>query len=398
MTPRERVLAALDHREADRVPIDLGSSIVTSITKTAYIPLRRHLGLPEVPVKVYDQVQQLPYVHEDVLERFEVDTRMVQLPPAHVADVRIADDGDYWAMWDRWGSKMRMPKVGGLYYDWVEFPFTELTMEALDRYRWPEPDPPEVVATLREQALRLRAGTDFALVGSGVIGGGIFEQACRTVGMEPFMMALLAELPFAERLVDGITDIYIESVDRYLSQVGDLIDVFTFWDDVATQVGWMIDPETYAQVIKPRQRRLFEAIKSRTRAKLLYHGCGAVFELIPHLIEIGVDIINPVQVSAEGMDSRRLKAAYGGDIVFWGGGVDTQRVLPFGTPDQVRDEVRRRIDDLAPGGGFVFATVHNIQAFVPPANIVAAFDTALEHGAGICTGATSASASPAGGT
>ena len=134
------------------------------------------------------------------------------------------------------------------------------------------------------------------------------------------------------------------------------------------------------EVIKPRQKRLFEAIKSRTKAKLFYHGCGAVFDLIPHLIEIGVDIINPVQVSAEGMDSKRLKAAYGKDVTFWGGGVDTQRVLPFGTPDEVRDEVKRRIDDLAPGGGFVFATVHNIQAFVPPENIEAAFDTALTYG------------------
>ncbi len=143
----------------------------------------------------------------------------------------------------------------------------------------------------------------------------------------------------------------------------------------------MINPQSYVEVIKPRQKRLFDAIKARTDAKLFYHGCGAVFELIPHLIEIGVDIVNPVQVSAEGMDSARLKKAYGNDIVFWGGGVDTQKVLPFGTPDEVRDEVKRRIDDFAPGGGFVFASVHNIQAFVPPENIEAAFDTALHYGA-----------------
>jgi uroporphyrinogen decarboxylase len=297
-----------------------------------------------------------------------------------VAGVEIVDDGDYWAMWDRWGSKMRMPKDKPLYYDWVEFPIRELTLEALEAYRWPQPDAPDVVATLRQRAEELAATTDYALVGSGVIGGGIFEQPCRTVGMEAFMMALLTAPEFSARLVDGITDIYIESIDRYLGQVGELIDVFTFWDDVATQNGWMISPETYVEVIKPRQKRLFEAIRSRTKAKLFYHGCGAVFDLIPHLIEIGVDIINPVQVSAEGMDSKRLKAAYGKDVTFWGGGVDTQRVLPFGTPDEVRDEVKRRIDDLAPGGGFVFATVHNIQAFVPPANIEAAFDTALSYG------------------
>lgn len=380
MKPRERVRLALSHKEPDRVPIDLGASIVTSITKAAYVPLREHLGLPVEDVEIYDQVQQLPYLAEDLLERFRVDTRMVQLPPTHVAGVEILDDGDYWAMIDRWGSRMHMPKAGGLYYDWVKFPITEPSMAALDRYAWPEPDPPAMVATLRDQARRLHETTDFALVGSGVIGGGIFEQGCRTVGLEDFMMALVLDRPFAERLMDGITEIYLESIRRYLDAVGEYIDVFTFWDDVCGQNGWLISPDLYVGLIKPRQRRLFDAIRRGTDAKIFYHGCGAVFDLIPHLIEIGVDILNPVQVSARGMDSKRLKERYGNDVTFWGGGVDTQRVLPFGTPEQVRDEVRRRIDDLAPGGGFVFNTVHNIQAFVPPANIVAAFETAFEHG------------------
>ena len=386
MTPRERILAALDHRESDRVPIDLGSSIVTSCTRAAYEPLRTHLGLPNEEIIVYDEVQQLPYIGEDVLTRFGVDTRMVQLPPTHVKGVEIVDEGEYLAMWDRWGAKMRMPKDKPLYYDWVDFPITDMTEAALDAYQWPEPDPPELIAGLRARAQELRATTDYALVGSGVIGGGIFEQSCRVMGMERFMMAMLMEPSFTDRLVDGITDIYIEAVDRYLAQVGELIDVFTFWDDVATQQGWMINPESYVKVIKPRQARLFAAIKERTNARIFYHGCGAVFELIPHLIEIGVDIVNPVQVSAEGMDSARLKRAYGDDVVFWGGGVDTQKVLPFGTPEEVRDEVKRRIDDFAPGGGFVFATVHNIQAYVPPENIEAAYDTALHYGSARSSG------------
>ena len=380
MTSRERMKVALSHKEPDRVPIDLGASIVTSITKAAYVPLREHLGLPVEDVQIYDQVQQLPYLAEDLLDRFRVDTRMVQLPPTHVAGVEILDDGDYWAMIDRWGSRMHMPKTGGLYYDWVEFPIKELSMAALDRYSWPEPDPPAVVATLRDQARLLHETTDFALVGSGVIGGGIFEQGCRTVGLEDFMMALVLDRPFAERLMDGITEIYLESIRRYLDAVGEYIDVFTFWDDVCGQNGWLISPDLYVGLIKPRQRRLFDAIRRGTDAKIFYHGCGAVFDLIPHLIEIGVDILNPVQVSARGMDSRRLKERYGKDVTFWGGGVDTQGVLPFGTPEQVREEVKRRIDDLAPGGGFVFNAVHNIQAFVPPANIVAAFDAAFEYG------------------
>ena len=380
MTPRERVRRALAHQEADRVPVDLGSSIVTSITKAAYVPLMAHLGLPAGDVTIHDEIQQLPYLAEDLLRRFAVDTRMVQLPPAHVAGVEILDEDEYWAMYDRWGSKLRMPKASPLYYDWVEFPIRDLTMEALDAYRWPEPDPPEVVATLRERAQWLHAHTDYALVGSGIIGGGIFEQPCRTVGLEQFMMAMVADRPFAERLMDQVTDIYIESVDRYLEQVGEYIDVFTYWDDVSTQDGWMISPEAYAALVKPRQRRLFDAIRRRTNAKLFFHCCGAASELYPHLVEIGVDIVNPVQVSARGMDTQQLKRRFGRDLVFWGGGVDTQRVLPFGTPQEVRDEVRRRIDDLAPGGGFVFAAVHNVQALVPPENIVAAFDTVAEHG------------------
>jgi uroporphyrinogen decarboxylase len=380
MTPRERVRMALQHREPDRVPIDLGGSIVTSIARATYGPLKEHLGLPLETVRIYDEVQQLPYLTEDLLQRFSVDTRMVQLPPTHVAGVEVLDDGDYWAIYDRWGSKMRMPKQGGLYYDWVEFPIQEISMEALDAYHWPEPDPPEVVATLREQARRLYDETDYALIGSGVIGGGIFEQPCRTVGLEAFMMAMVTDRAFAERLMDRITDIYIESVDRYLGQVGEYIDVFTYWDDVSSQEGWMISPSLYVSMVKPRQKRLFDAIKQRTRAKLFYHCCGAASELYPHLVEIGVDIVNPVQVSARGMDPKVLKSRFGNDLTFWGGGVDTQRVLPFGTPQQVRDEVKRHLEEFAPGGGYVFNTVHNIQAFVPPENVVAAFDAALEYG------------------
>jgi uroporphyrinogen decarboxylase len=165
-----------------------------------------------------------------------------------------------------------------------------------------------------------------------------------------------------------------------LDEVGDFLHVFTYWDDLAAQNSLMISADSYRESIKPRQRRLVEAIKKKTKAKVFLHCCGAVFDLIPDFIEVGFDILNPVQVSAKGMDPARLKREFGKDIVFWGGGIDTQRTLPFGTPEEVEDEVKRRIDELGPGGGFVFATVHNIQSFVPPANIVAAFDTALRHG------------------
>ncbi|HSG19091.1 MAG TPA: uroporphyrinogen decarboxylase family protein [Anaerolineae bacterium] len=380
MNARERVMLALNHQEADRVPIDLGSTIISSIHKNAYLDLKPHLGMATEELQLCDFVQQLPYVDEKLLQRFGADFRMVQLPAATAPEVTYFEEGNYYAFIDRWGSKLHMPKEGGLYFDWVEFPIKEPTMTALDGYKWPRPDPPETNAHLREQARYLYENTDYALVGSAIIGGGIFEQPARTMGLESFLMSLLTEPAFADRLMGQIADIYIESCNNYLDQVGDFLQVFTYWDDLNSQAGWLISPEIYERLIKPKQRRLVEAIKSKTDAKLFFHGCGAVSELIPHLIELGFDIVNPVQVSAAGMDTKRLKQEFGDDIVFWGGGVDTQQVLPFGTPDQVRDEVRRRIDDLAPGGGFVFAAIHNIQAFVPPENIVAAFDTALEYG------------------
>jgi uroporphyrinogen decarboxylase len=380
MKPRERVMLALNHQEPDRIPIDLGATIVSSIVKSTYIPLKQTLGLEVEDIKMLDHVQQLPYVDEALLKRFDVDFRMVQLPSATVPGLNIFEEGNYYAFIDRWGSKLHMPKEGGLYYDWVDFPIKEPTLEALDTYKWPCPDPPELIDRLAEQARSLYENSDYALVGSAVIGGGIFEQPARTMGLENFMMALISEPQFAERLMNQITDIYIESCNNYLDKVGQYLNVFTFWDDLAGQDGWLIRPEIYRKMIKPKQRRLVEAIKKKTNAKLFYHSCGATRGLIPDLIELGFDILNPVQVSARGMDSRKLKQDFGRDIVFWGGGVDTQHVLPFGSTQEVADEVKRRIDDLAPGGGFVFAAVHNIQAYVPPENIVTMFDTALQYG------------------
>ena len=371
---------ALNHKEPDRIPIDLGGSICSSIHKQAYVELKEYLGMELEEIKLVDYVQQLPYLDEALLERFEVDFRMVQLPAATAPGLSVFEDGDYYAFIDRWGSKLHMPREGGLYFDWVDFPIQEPTMEALENYDWPRPDPPELNAQLREQAKHLYENTDYALVGSAVIGGGIFEQPARTMGLENFLIALVSEPDFADRMMDQITEIYVESCDNYLSQVGEYLAVFTYWDDVCGQNGWLIAPDVYRERIKPKQRRLIDAIKSKTDAKIYYHSCGAVFDLIPDLIELGFDILNPVQVSARGMDTRRLKEAYGEDITFWGGGVDTQYVLPFGSTEEVVDEVKRRIDDLAPGGGFVFAPVHNIQALVPPENIVAAYETALKYG------------------
>jgi uroporphyrinogen decarboxylase len=380
MTPRERIVETLAHREPDRVPFDLGSTIVTSITKGAYVNLRHHLGFPEEDVKIFDHVQQLPYLDERLLERLGADVRMVQTRYTTSGDTVHSKDGDDYYFFDRWGAKMRMPGKGGRYFDWVDFPIREISMDALVRYAWPEPDSEESIRTLTERARELYEHTDYALAGTGVFGGGIFEQPARIMGTEGFLRSLLSDEKFADAMMESITDLYIENCNRYLNALGDYIQVFIYWNDISTQYAPMISPDMYRRLIKPKDRRLFEAVRKKTGARIFYHSCGAVREFIPDLIDIGVDILNPVQVSARGMDTRQLKREFGRDITFWGGGCDTQHVLPRGTPQEVRDEVKRRLEDLAPGGGFVFNTVHNIQDDVPPENIMAMVEALREFG------------------
>jgi uroporphyrinogen decarboxylase len=380
VNPRQRVHMALNHQEPDRLPIDLGSTLVTSISLRAYQDLLAYLGLSVPEIRLIDYVQQLPFLDERLLERFDVDLRMVQLPAVTAQGVNIIEEGDNYVFYNRWGARLQMPKDGGLYFDYVDFPIKTADMQAVKAYAWPESAPPGMYAVLGQQAEMLYRETEYSLVGGVIIGGGIFEQPARLMGFQNFFMALIQEPQVADYLMEKMTDLYIQASLEYLEQVGALIDVFVYWDDVCGQNGWLIHPDVYLKRVKPRQRRLVEAIKSRTGAKLFYHGDGAVADLIPHLIEIGFDIVNPVQVSARGMDTRQLKRDFGSEITFWGGGIDTQQVLPFGTPEQVRDEVRRRIDDLAPGGGFIFAPVHNIQPFVPPENIVTAYETAHRYG------------------
>jgi uroporphyrinogen decarboxylase len=380
MTPRERVKQALDHKEPDRIPFDLGGTIITSITKGAYLNLRRYLGFPEEDVRTFDHVQQLPYLDEELLKRLNADVRMVQTHYVRGDDLVYSEEENYYYFYDRWGSKLRMPKEDGYYFDWVEFPIREISMDALKQYTWPELDSYESLRKLKERARDLYENTEYALAGTGVFGGGIFEQPARIMGMELFLMSLASDEKFADTMMEKITEIYIENCNRYLDELGEYIQVFVYWNDITSQNRPLISPKMFRRLIKPKDRRLIEAVKKKTDAKIFYHCCGAAREFIPDLIEIGVDILNPVQVSAKGMDTAELKREFGNDITFWGGGCDTQHVLPNGTPQEVRKEVKKRIDDLAPGGGFVFNTVHNIQPDVPPENIMAMWEILQEYG------------------
>jgi uroporphyrinogen decarboxylase len=380
MNSRERVQIALNHEEPDRVPIDLGGTVVSSIALSTYESLREYLGLPKEKIEVLEMTQQIAVVHEDVLDLFGVDVIPVFANPADCYEIVLTDEGDGCTSYkDEFGATLRKPK-SSYYYDWREFPVKEPTLAALDNMPWPDPADPARYRGLRDRVLRLRAETDRALFGIAPCGHDLFNQLLRVRGMAEGLMDLLANPEFAEAFLERLTETIITAQTLYLDEIGDLIDIHFTADDLTGQTGPLISPAVYRRMIKPCWARIMTAIKERTKAKIFYHSCGATDIFLPDLIEIGVDIINPVQVSAAGMDTAVLKKKYGRNLAYWGGGCDTQSVLNLGTADEVRAEVRRRIRDLAPGGGFVFNPVHNIQPHVSPENIAAMFAEAQSFG------------------
>jgi len=379
---RERILTTLQHREPDRVPIDLGGTDVTSICRGAYEDLMGYLGRDTGPIVIENIVEQLPVLDKTFLNKVvRADTRQIREHGCSTWEPRIEDNGRYWRLVNEWQIGMRMPKEGGHYFDLVEFPLKEPTCDALDAFSWPDPADPARWEGLAEHAQRLYEGTPYGLVVGCVFGGGVFEFPQYLRGMEAFLTDLLLHPKFADALMERIVEVLIDAYSHMLDEVGEYVQVVCICDDLATQMGPMISPDLYRKRIKPRQKRLIEAIKARTDACIMYHGCGATREFLPDLIDIGVDIFNPVQVGARGMgDTAELKRVFGADLTFWGGLCDTQRVLPFGTPEDVREETRRRLDDLMPDGGFVAAPIHNIQDGVPPENIMAMLETVHEYG------------------
>ncbi|MGD0091634.1 MAG: uroporphyrinogen decarboxylase family protein, partial [Planctomycetota bacterium] len=364
----------------DRVPIDLGGTVVSSIALSTYAALRSHLGLPSQPLRVLETVQQIAVVDDGVLDILGADVIPVFAnPPAGYQPRFVAEAGRGESFRDEFGATLRKPP-GCFYYDWQEFPLSAPSLEALQQMPWPDPADPARYRGLRERVRQLRAATDRALFGMAPCGHDLFNQLLRVRGMEEGFMDLVANPDFAEAFLERLTRTICQAQELFLGAVVDLIDVHFTADDLAGQNGPLISPALYRRLLKPRWARILQTIKARTKAKILYHSCGALGAFLPDLIELGVDIINPVQVSAAGMDTAELKKKYGKRLAFWGGGCDTQHVLNLAGPDQVRAEVRRRIRDLAPGGGFVFNPVHNIQPLIEPANIMALFRAAQEFG------------------
>jgi uroporphyrinogen decarboxylase len=324
---------------------------------------------------------------DDLLDRLGVDVR--GLFPLNSHNDRVAErvrrepkgDGEeVEAFVDEWGITQHRPYPDGLYFTAVRHPLEgAVTMDDVARYPWPDTGDPRRIAGLRDLAATYRAQGRAVMI-KGVLAG-IFEMAQRVRGMAPLMMDMASDEALAGALLDKMVELKLNFWEMALPQLRDVVDVISEADDYGTQASQLISPRMFRRLMKPRLAILFGRIKELVPdARLFFHSCGNVRPLLPDFVELGVDILNPVHVRAAGMNPVELKRDYGRDIVFWGGGVDTQDVLPHGTPAEVRDDVRRNIEALAPGGGFVFNTVHNIQADVPSENILAMVEALREYG------------------
>lgn len=380
MTSRERLLTALNHEEPDRVPIDLGGN-QTGIHKFAYKALIDHLGIDD-EVRIMDAVQQLAQPCDAVLERLRVDTRYIAAGAA--ADwkggiVQEERDGRLWHdLVDEFGIRWSMPDDQPYFMDITHHPLANATIDDIKDYPFPKGDDPGRFAGLRDRALHLKNETPYAVV-SG-ISGVIYEICWYMRGLENWFDDMLTNPAFCETLIDQTLKFWMDWFRVFLDEVGDVVDVIMIGDDLAGQNGPLFNPELYRQIVKPRHKHLVQTIKSRTSAKVWYHTCGACATYIPDLIDNGIDILNPVQISADHMAPAALKRQFGSKLTFWGGAIDAQHVLPNGTPEQIRNDVRKNLEAFKPGGGYVFNNVHNIQAGVPPENILALYDAAYEFG------------------
>ncbi len=403
MSPRERVMTALAHEEPDRVPIDLSGHRSSGIAAMAYAKLRDYMGLEKRPIYVYDPVQQLAIVDEDVLQRFGVDTielgRAFALEDKHWIDWELPDgtpckmpywtrpvrEKDGWVIKSQSGKMIARMPDGAIYFEQAYYPFAEgsnldTIPEALSECMWASiaspPGPlisgPEGEKVFIEGAKRLREQTDRAII--GLFGGNLLETGQFLYRNDNFLMLLAGNPKEAHEFLERITEMHMANLEAFLGAVGKYIDVILFGDDLGMQQGPQISPAMYREFFKPRHGRMWQRAKELANVKVNLHCCGGGRELLPELIEAGLDAINPVQISCRGMDAAELKKEFGKDIVFWGGGCDTQHILPNASPEEVARHVKEEVNILKPGGGFVFQQVHNIMANVPPENIVAMLD------------------------
>lgn len=410
MTSRERVLAAIRHQTPDAVPVDLGSNPSSGISATAYERLRRHLGRTEGATLVYDVVQQLAQPEDWALDRFGIDVvdlgRTFNTEPSDWYDVKlVSGDPAKYPAWFKpeqepdgsWlarhadGTVIARQPQSAAFFDETCFPWQEdwpadfsgldaamgkVLWAALVHSPWDNAGKPGFWERLRANALELHRTSDRAIM--VVVGCNLFEWGTFLRRIDNFLMDLLLEPEKVEALLDALMERHLTTLQRVCAAVGDVADIIRFGDDLGTDQGPFMQPDLYRSMFKPRHRILCDYVHSHSSMHTFLHSCGSIELLIPDLIEAGFEILNPVQTNARGMEPDRLKRDFGRDVTFWGGGVDTRVTLNNGTPSEVRKQVLERLAILAPGGGFVFNTVHNILPDVPPANVVAMFDAIRE--------------------
>ena len=383
MTSYERVKAALEHREPDRIPFDLGAAAVTSININSLRTLKKYLGLPG-EVKLRDRITQIAHIEQDIIDVLKIDVKSVCPQASRIKglerDLGFADGYD--RIIDEWGMGWRMPIQGGHYYDLFKSPLAGLeTIKEVENYPWPDALDMTRYADMKVDADRI-VNTEKMGFFLERMSSGMWEHAMWMRGYEQFFMDMMTNPGLVQAIMEKILEINKQYWERAIEAVGDNLLVVSMADDLGSQNSLLVDLQDYKEQIWPFHKRLFDFIKAKAKSKvyIFFHNDGAVIETFPLLIEAGVDIMNPFQVNCEGMDTRKFKKEFGEDLTIWGGSCDNQLVMPFGKPQQVRDETRRRIEDLAPGGGFIFAPIHVIQNGVPPENIMAWWETLQEYG------------------
>ncbi len=373
MTSRQRVLAALNHQEPDRVPVDLGGRH-TTMHVVAHRRLQEYLGLGSEEDSWRQFWQQTVAVDPRLNDRLGGDVLCFAPGQPDAYTARPPQDG---VIEDEWGTRFRMPP-GSYYYDVCDTPLGKAeTTDAIDSYPWPDPHDPGRTRGLAEAIRAAHQANQKAIMLAGV--PCLWEHGWFLRGIEQSLMDLAINPNFSKKLLDRMLRWEAELWGDMLDQVGEMVDVVALSGDLGTQNGPMVSPKVFRDVLKPRLAELASFVKSKTRAKVYIHSCGSIAAFIPGLIEAGIEVLNPVQITAKDMEPEKLKREFGKDVTFWGGGCSTV-TLQYATPEEIRLQVQTNIRALAPGGGYVFGPIHNIQALVPPQNIVALFEAAKEFG------------------
>ncbi len=381
MKSYERVVNSLQHKEPDKIPFDLGANANTGIHREAYINLKKELNSKSKEIEILDIITQKAKIEEEVKKTMKIDIDGIFPSPPTNWKLKRTEDKKYYYFTDEFGIKWRMPKKNNLYYDMYQHPLTDIRDSGdIAQYEFLDPKDDMRFKDFKNKISTANENKRPYMINSN--SPGIFELSLWLRGFENFFLDLAGQNIIAETLLDKVLYFKMQYWEKALEYVDNETFVVGEADDLGTQNKAIISPKMYRDFIKPRHEKLFSFIKNKTNGKALifFHSCGYIKELIPDLIEAGVDILNPLQYNAENMNLIDLKKEFGADLVFWGGAIDTQNILPYGTPEEVKEETKRNINILAPGGGFVFSTVHNIQADVPPENIIAMWETLQQYG------------------